>query len=210
MSLLERYWKPAFIAALLFGGLGISLQAQAVAANTQQTFDFAGNCTDCAAAAGGGSYPVTGTLILQNYTPGTDIAFENFLSFSYHGSNLVDPYTVAASVAPDGQDRANGIFSAAFASVAGNVGSTKAAYRFELVFDDGLFFQSQNNGSWSTCAPKGDTYYGGDSCGTFPPVPSDYGATSTYSSAAAIPEPGAWAMLCAGMGLVAFMRRRRS
>jgi hypothetical protein len=206
MRAIARCLKSAFVAALLVGGLGTSLQAQAVAANTQQVFYFTANCDDCANAIDRNDYPVTGTLVLQNYTPGTNIEFENFLSFSYGGSNLVDPYTVAKGAIPDFD---KGIFNTDFATVAGKIASTAGPYRFELVFDDGLFFQSENTGDWSTCAPKDGGYYGGGSCFTLPPTPTDFGTAAVYSMAAPVPEPGAWAMLCAGLGLVAFMRRRR-
>ena len=60
------------------------------------TFDFSGNCEDCAIAAQLPTYAVTGTLVMQNYTPGNvfNDQSNNFVSFTYSGSNLYPAYTI--------------------------------------------------------------------------------------------------------------------
>ena len=55
--------------------------AGAVATHVDTTYDFSGTCQDC---TGG-----TGTLIVQDYTPGTTLTTANFVSWSYI-SNLVN------------------------------------------------------------------------------------------------------------------------
>jgi hypothetical protein len=110
-------------------------------------------------------------------------------------------------------DSSAGPFGTQFATVSGSIGELPGPYRFAIIFDDGLFFQTQTDGSWSTCAPKTVggilTYYGGGTCNTFPPTQTDLGNAAAFSSAAPVPEPGVWAMLCAGLGVLACMRRPR-
>lgn len=58
---------------------------------------FRGNCIDCAAAAGAPSYSVTATLTMRDVWPdaySTKVQLSNFVSFSYGGSNLLDPYEI--------------------------------------------------------------------------------------------------------------------
>jgi len=207
MVQLVRCLKSVFLMATLFAGIGMGLQARA----SVSVFHLSANCEDCASAAGTSTFGVTGTLTLQNYVPNAEIDAGSFVSFAYGGSNLVDPYTVAGGLT---RDPSAGDFDAESAYViSGNIDTTPGPYRFALVFDDGLFFQTQTDGAWSTCAPKtvGGIlgYYGGGSCGTFTPTPTDFGGLAAYS-AAPVPEPGVWAMLCAGLGVLAVMRRRRA
>jgi hypothetical protein len=86
-------------------------------------------------------------------------------------------------------------------------GRRPQAFRIEFV--DGLFFQSQTTGSWSTCAPKGGVFYGGGQCFTFPVTPTDFGSSSSYSGAALVPEPESWAMMGLGLAIVLGWQRRR-
>ncbi len=55
--------------------------------------DFAGKCTDCNAASGD---LATAQLILHDYNLGDDITTGNFVSFTYNGTDLVNPFTIAA------------------------------------------------------------------------------------------------------------------
>ena len=80
------------------------------------TFYFNGDCDDCAGAlvlgwiplapvfdvfhaTGDGQYQhVTGTLVLSNFTPGVALTSANFVSFSYDGSSIIQPFTVTTAV----------------------------------------------------------------------------------------------------------------
>ncbi len=190
--------------AVVFG-LGLLMAGSgAQAVGTQTTFHWSGNCEDCASAIGAPSFGVTGALTLLDYEFGDSIHAGNFVSFSYSGSNLVLPFTVGGNVT----DRDAGLWSVDTVYwLDGRIDAVPGANRFELVFEDGLFFQTQPNGSWSTCAPDAQFYSGGNSCGTFL-APADFGSAAQFS-AAPVPEPGAWGMLVAGLGVLGFWRRRR-
>lgn len=203
----SRFLRSLLLAFSLLGGWSFASQAQAVTtAPVLTTFDWVGSCSDCTTFENSGNNIVSARLTLQNYTPGDAIDMGHFVSFSYHGSNLVDPYTVATGVQQNYDDR---LFSAEFAQVAGSIGELPAPHRFELVFDDGLHFQTQSDGSWSVCAPGSSGYYSGGRCLAFVFTShSDFGTGGTFL-AAPVPEPGVWAMLCAGLGVLTLVRRRR-
>ena len=75
--------QTIFFASLLFV-TAFSQQSSAVFTTTT-TFLFHGNCSDCTGQG-------TATLVLGNYTPGTNITTGNFVSFTY-SSNLIS-YTI--------------------------------------------------------------------------------------------------------------------
>ena len=203
----SRFLQALVLAFSLLGGLGAASQAQAVTtAPVLSTFDWVGSCSDCTSFGNPGNEIVSARLTLQNYTPGDDIDMGHFVSFSYFGSNLVDPYTVAVGAEFSFADR---IFNTDFAQVVGNIGAVPSPHRFELVFEDGLHFQTQTDGTWSTCAPGGSGYASGTCVAFVFTTHSDFGSAGTFS-AAPVPEPGVWAMLVAGLGMLAVVRRRRA
>jgi hypothetical protein len=148
------------------------------------TYDFFGTCSDC-----------TGTgvahLTLQNYTAGTAIQHENFLSFKYDGSDLMDPYSILlfAHIGPFLQ------------SVRGMMPSSQPG-PFEFSITDGLhYFTTSIDGSWDT--------------GRAGPinVSADYGINGTWSAqgiAATVPEPTMMALLGIGLAGFGLSRRRRT
>jgi len=204
MSQFLRHLKSVlFIVGLGLGLVMASPAAHAVASD--KTFFWSANCVDCATAAAQDLYGVTGKLELLNYEMGDPIMAGNFRSFSYGGSNLVLPFYIGGVIT----ERHQGLWGAdTIFAVAGQIDTVPAANRFEIQFDDGLFFQTQADGSWSVCAPSASFYYGGNSCFTFPGN-SDFGQAAVFTTTP-VPEPGVWAMLAAGLGIVAFMRRRNA
>ena len=125
MGMTTKAIIPAAIAAALtharrvLAALAIALpvlgggQTLAVVPATLTTFDFSGACDDCAGAyvnyfgaptdfyhARGDNVfqNVTATLVLANFVPGNALTAANFVSFTYNGSSLLQPFTVTAGV----------------------------------------------------------------------------------------------------------------
>ena len=88
------------LAASLIGLLSLPAQAIVVAPPPLSTLFFSGNCEDCAAALQRPNFAVTARLVLQNYFQGSAITLANFVSFSYDGSNLLQPYSILSSSLP--------------------------------------------------------------------------------------------------------------
>ena len=166
------------------------------------TFSFIGKCADCEGSG-------RGTLKLTNYELGTDFDETNFVSFTYDGSNLFDPYEID-----------NGNVSYAF----GNIGATPGPYNVSIgglvegegvpIFDRAAFlsfpsaldfgliyFSSYDDGEWSTGYNIEIDDYGVDGvwnlAADVTPSPSD------------VPEPASWAMMISGFGLIGASMRRR-
>jgi hypothetical protein len=86
-------------AFLVLASLGSTTNANATAmpSGVDALFDFSANCKDCAQKASLASYPVTGLLALKNFVAGANLDFNNnFVSFTYGGSNLVPQFTITA------------------------------------------------------------------------------------------------------------------
>ncbi len=201
-----------FAAQLLASGvlaLGLQPSAQASPIVIPHSYNFTANCTDCAAAANTETYQVTGTLNTRESGNGIDLLH----SFSYGGSNLVDPYTVSFAGPSD-------YFYSNLSSITGfHGGGVDANWSITLLFGDGLFFVGDSSGAWSTCArsnhlessrstsavcdgPTNPYFFQTDDIGdkmAFATVPTDNN----------VPEPGSLALLGSGLALIWVARRRR-
>jgi len=211
MIRLRNIFGRALLTLGIFAGLGFVFTANAVAGNT--TFYWSATCLDCSAIGNGASTKIFATLTLKDYVLGdpivgdypsnpTPVGVPNFVSFVYGGSNLVNPYTVYDDSTLPNRD----LNEYPASEVSGQINTDPGASNFAVEFDDGLFFRTSSDGAWSTCAPGVDGYYTVPSV-CFPTAPADFGNAAVFTTA--VPEPGAWAMLVGGLGLVAFMRRRR-
>lgn len=162
------------------------------------TYVFRGNCEDCAVAAGAAAFPVTGVLeLVGDPVQNGDVGPEDFLVWSYNGSNLLDPYIAVAN--PQGTDSPpwqHAIYSVAGTIVGGQIDT------LDLRFGDGLEFLLAADGTWSSCGINDNGYYG---------VPcswqtaADYGTVTSFRPP--IPEPGTYALMV--LGLLGLLARRR-
>ncbi len=170
------------------GALALGLALSAGAANatapttTYEVYNFSGTCSDCMGYG-------TGTISLENYTPGTPLSSDNFTSFTY-SSNLID-YTIYTAYDLEG-------------SIGAGPGSYDVFLYGEGYFNSAndvllpFYFNSQTDGSWSTSQA----------------APADFGTKGVWNGSVAggVPEPGVWALLIAGfVGIGAMLRvsRRR-
>ncbi len=218
---MRTFLKRGLAAAALC--LGVGALAPAQAATT--TFNFTGNCIDCAQTAESETYPVTATLVLDNYTSGQSINFTNFVSFTYATTNLQPGYTVL-----NGNSTGIAVVPAAntfyLFSISGAITptvnvDTLALSFFPLVdvtpvnsintqvtFDEeetpiqvlngGYFYLSQG-GDWQTCAPVASSCV----------APKDFGDQGRFTNAAVpVPVVGPLGLFLIG-GLAALGLRRR-
>ena len=202
---------------LVASALGLfGLQAQAAVVLPPpvfSTFNFSGNCEDCAIAAELPAYAVTGTLVMQNYTPGNvfNSQTNNFVSFSYSGSNLYPSYTIYP-IPPT-------YFSLnhyAFGSIAASGLGASDFHVADGINFFNLFSEPQTSGRWDTGRPTLSI------CAcvfqvNFRPVytyeytHADMGGSGTFSPSASngVPEPSTWLLLAAALGAAGMARRRQ-
>ena len=149
------------------------------------TFEFSGDCEDCAEEANQVTYPVSATLMVQNYVLGLQFNNGNFVQFVYGGSNLI----------PGGFT----VTDWDLISLNGAIGATPGPYNVDIVFNNGHSgFSTSANGAW----------YTGDLA-----VANDFGNNGTWNASTTqpggVPEPGAWGMMLIGLGLIGGAMRVR-
>jgi hypothetical protein len=186
MVTLRSLALPVLAAAISLPGLA---SASTVGVG-ETTFYFSGNCEDCAAAAGSASFPVSAELVLLDYVQGNPLSIENFIQFSYSGSNLLDPYIVFASGA---SGTSSPPWEHGFPSIDGNL-TVNGLQLLNLRFGDGLEFTLED-GKWFTCGRKDDQYYG-VLCSF--QLNQDFGTGSFTDTVVPLPAP----LLLLGSGLL--------
>jgi hypothetical protein len=150
------------------------------AGTTDLQFNFSGTCApdDCVGYG-------TGTLTVENYTPGDELTSDNFVSFTY-SSSVYDPgFTI-----PD----TDSVY------LGGSIGSTPGEYDVNIYDENNslTFFSSGTDtdspGSWCSGACS-----------------ADYGSPHVWSLASAstaTPEPTSLALLSTGLAALPYARRR--
>ncbi|MBY0502828.1 MAG: PEP-CTERM sorting domain-containing protein [Bryobacteraceae bacterium] len=151
---------------------------------------FTGTCSDCEGT-------VTGTLVLQGYTPGNTLDFTNFVSFTYDGSNLLGSYVIVPSMVTlfVGNIPANlpGPGSLVINTNVLNLTPTsKSLLVLPVTVPTNPYFVAFPDGSWETGT-------GG--------APADQGTGGSFSLTAT-PEPSSVLLLGAGLAALGLRRRR--
>lgn len=166
------------------------------------TFNFSGNCEDCALVAELPTYAVTARLVLQNYFQGNTISAANFVSFDYGGSNLLPAYSISST-------------DLTFLRGLIPVGLPNAA-----LFDVGgttRYFYGQDTGRWETgILPPSWVYTGSvftmvNVHVTFVFTNADLGGSGTFTPSAlnGVPEPATLLLMGAALAAAGVARRRR-
>jgi hypothetical protein len=159
--------------------LGLALSATPAMA-VETTFLFTGTCLDCSITPGDASV-ASGTLVVEDYTVGSALTLDNFVSFTY--SSAVIPSLVIT--APT--------------SFAGALGSTSGFYNVQIANASAAgvssYFGSSTGGSWALTQA----------------FPTDIGISGTWTllEESAVPEPATWGLMIVGFGAAGTVMRRR-
>lgn len=168
------------------------------------TANFSGNCIDCAAAEGTPSYTVTATLVMRDVWPepySTKVQLQNFVSFSYGGSNLLAPYVITEKDVT----YFSGVWSADYSqgfSIEKNLGDGTSLF-FTYSFASCPTTDSDGNCNLVFNSPW--------STGIGPYV-ADYGDRGTWQVVSVdnhVPEPATFLLLSAALASLWLYRRRQ-
>jgi len=181
-------------------------------------FTFTGQCDDCAFGTEPGDpepgdedfdalddglfQAVTGTLTLENVTPGSggviDVGSENFVSFSYAGSSLLNPFVFTDPFTITGQiDGAGNVLQDLIIETSAGDFSNFCTALGEQVLDGGAF-----------CEDFGIAYFELTGLGDWSVSGSEAFDVGVGGGLAAVPEPaGVWLAFTGFLGLAAARSR---
>ncbi len=208
---MRKYLKTLLATAVVaFSTFGASQAFAVVAVST--TFNFAGNCFDCARAANDANpevsatdYAVTGRLVLQGYdVNGGGFTLENFVSFAYDSSNLLprgltlvasDMATVEGFFSGDASDLEHRVNLITLPTYEGAVGT------YAFFFSEAGRF-TVGGGTVVACIPDP-----GKGIVCHDDVGSGQWSTNQTNN---IPEPGSLLLMGGALMALGLIRRRRS
>lgn len=195
MTSLFRACAAAAIVAVM-GFPSLSAHATAV---SHTTVLFSGNCIDCALAAGIDSYTVTGELVLkgENHFQNEKLNENDFVSFSYSGSNLFSAYQITRADTPSFSAQFNSFFS-----IEKDLGDGTFLYfayaPSALGWDPGFVLGLSGENRWSTGIGSYEADYG------------DRGTLLVVGAGKSVPEPATSLLLGAALVGLRLNRRRQN
>jgi hypothetical protein len=185
----DAMWKlRSIIIAAVVAFFSLPTVAHAIT-TTDETFVFIGGCSDC--GAGGGSGTASATLVLTDYTQGTTLQTDNFVSFTYTS-------IVLGTLSVDSSEFQN--FSQNFSGTSDLTdlpGPATLAINWVSGLND-YQFQSQSDGTWSVEVLNGsilDVGYNGM-----------WAQSATQSTT---PLPAALPLFATGLGAIGLFGWRR-
>jgi hypothetical protein len=196
-----KHWPAAAVLVLSALALGPTASASLVTPadpsttiGDDLTFDWSGICTDCE----GGAQPVTGSLMLTDFIAGEPLSVSNFVSFTYNGSSILDPFTIAAANATglNGVLAADGTVTTFFSlqwSLSSPPGGGASAGTNPPAAPQN-YFTVDTDGSWSLSYVS--------------PGDDDRGTNGTFTPASNVPVPATLLLLPLGLAAMRLMRRR--
>jgi PEP-CTERM motif len=160
------------------------------------TFDWVGNCEDCAMAAGRELFEVRARLQVQNYILGSALSNSHLVRFDYFGSNLVAPYAWIPDV-DDGSEFGG------FSSIEGSINTATGFYAVRLrkriadgdVTTNWRQFNTASDGSFNVRIHF--------------LIDEDFGTGTWNAATTTVPEPESWAMMLFGLAALGVAKRQR-